>query len=158
MAGIVTISTVEAARLLGITAEWVRRLARDGVIPKPEKNRVPLVAAVQGYIRWLKDDERRAAKMSAQTRVAEARAREIELRVARMERGLIPAEDVERDFAAIMTVWRTELAVVAGETSNLAVRAEVENRTNDAIERAERRFEKAMNALGGAPKTKRRRN
>jgi hypothetical protein len=148
MAEVETITTAEAAKLLGVTAEWVRRLARDGVIPKPEKNRVQLVAAVQGYIRWLKDDERRAARMSAQTRVQAARAKEIELRNVRTEAGLIEPAVVRQTFADIVNTIREEFAVVAAETSDLAVRSAVDGRINDAIERAERRFRKAMKALG----------
>jgi hypothetical protein len=149
------ISVKQAATLLGVTPRWIRQLSADGFLPSPVDGSLPLVGAIQGYIKWLKDDERRAARMSAQTRVQSARAREIELRIARMEQGLIPVEDVERDFLDIMNVHREEQAIVSAETSDPTVRAEVEARINDAIERAERRFRKAMNALG-AVKTRTR--
>jgi hypothetical protein len=43
---------------------------------------VQLVGAVQGYLRYLKGDERRSAKSAADSRVRDARALEIELRIA----------------------------------------------------------------------------
>jgi hypothetical protein len=88
-----TIPMAQAALLLMISDERVRQLQRGGYIPRAEKGRVPLVGAVQGYIRFLKDEERRSQRTAAESRVRDARAREIELRTARDEQELIPAEE-----------------------------------------------------------------
>ena len=60
-----------------------------------------LVGAVQGYLRYLKDDERRSAKSAADSRVRDARALEIELRIAERSRELIPVEDALNDMAEL---------------------------------------------------------
>ena len=66
-AGLIPIG--QAARLLMISEERIRQLVKQGFIPKPEKRGfVQLVGAVQGYLRYLKDDERRSAKSAADSR------------------------------------------------------------------------------------------
>ena len=63
-AGLIPIG--QAARLLMISEERIRQLVKQGFVPKPEKRGfVQLVGAVQGYLRYLKDDERRSAKSAA---------------------------------------------------------------------------------------------
>ena len=65
-AGLVPIG--QAARLLMMSEERIRQLVKQGFIPKPEKRGfVQLLDAVQGYLRYLKDDERRSAKSAADT-------------------------------------------------------------------------------------------
>jgi hypothetical protein len=67
-AGLIPIG--QAARLLMISEERIRQLVKQGFIPRPEKRGfVQLVGAVQGYLRYLKDDERRSAKSAADSRV-----------------------------------------------------------------------------------------
>jgi len=75
------INTEQAARLLMIGAERVRQLAKDGWIPKIDRDSYYLVDVVQGYLRYRNDAERRATKSGADARVREARAEEINLRV-----------------------------------------------------------------------------
>ena len=80
----------QAARLLMISDERIRQLQKQGFIPKAEKRgQVQLVGAVQGYLKYLKDDERRSSKTAADSRVRDARALEIELRIAERSRELI---------------------------------------------------------------------
>ena len=56
----------QAARLLMISEERIRPLQKQGYVPKADKRGVvQLVGAVQGYLRYLKDDERRSAKSAA---------------------------------------------------------------------------------------------
>ena len=56
---------------------------KQGFIPKPEKRGfVQLVGAVEGFLRYLKDNERRFAKSAADSRVRDVCALEIELRIA----------------------------------------------------------------------------
>ena len=87
-AGTITIDV--AAKLLMVTPEWVRRLTKDGWIAKTERGRYRVVDVVQGYIRFLKDEARRATKTASHTRLQEIRARKEELAVAQTERELVP--------------------------------------------------------------------
>jgi len=142
------ISIEQAATLLGITGKWVRELARRGYIDGLGGGTVPLVGAIQGYIRWLKDEERRASKSAGQSAVSEARAREITLRNAREEGRLIDIEDAEATAAEIIAVYRQELSgVAAASTHDPELRASIDGRLNDLTEQCGRRFARALVAL-----------
>ena len=72
----------QAARLLMISEERIRQLVKQGYVPKSERRGyVQLVGAVQGYLKYLKEDERRSTRSAADSRVRDARALEIELRI-----------------------------------------------------------------------------
>ena len=72
----------QAARLLMISEERIRQLVKQGYVPKSEKRGyVQLVGAVQGYLKYLNEDERRSTRSAADSRVRDARALEIELRI-----------------------------------------------------------------------------
>jgi len=90
-AGMITAG--QASRLLDLTLERLRQLAKAGAIPKAVNGNYPLVPTVQGYIRFLKDEERRTSKSASASRVQEARAHEIELRTAERRREMIPVDD-----------------------------------------------------------------
>ncbi len=88
-----TIPTKQVALLLMISEERVRQLAKMGFIPRAGGGRYNLVAAVQGYIKFLKDEERRTSKSASESRVKDARAAEIERRMAREDRKIIALEE-----------------------------------------------------------------
>lgn len=81
------------ARLLMLTTERLRQLGRDGVIPKAVKGKYQLVPTVQGYVRWLRDEDRRSSKSAGESAVRQARARQIELRTAQDQRELVPWQE-----------------------------------------------------------------
>jgi hypothetical protein len=85
-AGTITIEV--AAKLLMVTPEWVRRLTKDGWIAKTERGRYRVVDVVQGYIRFLKDEARRATKTASHNRLQEIRARKNRIRLDRRNRRL----------------------------------------------------------------------
>ncbi|MDN2579017.1 hypothetical protein [Aquibium sp. ELW1220] len=63
----------QAARLLMISEERIRQLVKQGYVPRSEKRgNLQLVGSVPGYLRYLKDDERRSAKSAADSRVRDA--------------------------------------------------------------------------------------
>lgn len=72
----------QAARLLMISEERIRQPVKQGFIPKQEKRGfVQFVGAMECYLRYLKDDERRSARSAVDSRVRDGRAPEIELRM-----------------------------------------------------------------------------
>ena len=100
------------------------------------------------YIRYLRDARASNTKTAAATRVQDARAREIELRMAKDAGTLYAAEDVEAAIADILGTYRSELTgVPAASTRDLTVRATIEKHLNDAIERARASFEKLRDDL-----------
>lgn len=79
--------------LFGVSRKWVEKLAEDGVIARAAKGRYPIGPAVRGYIAWLKSDQRRSSKTAADGRLRDARAREIELRIAERKRELVETDE-----------------------------------------------------------------
>jgi hypothetical protein len=145
-AGLITAS--QAAKLIMVTPQWLRQLVAKGYVPKAAKGLYPLVGVVQGYIRWLKDEERRTSKVQAESGLKAARQREVELRIAEREGRLIDLDDVDNFFAHNTSVFRAELeGIPAAVTRDLALRKEIEQALNGAISRFQRRFAEAREAL-----------
>lgn len=88
------VSVPVLALVLGMSERRVAQCVAENIIPPPvAKGKYLLVASVNAYIAWQRDDQRRHTKSAAQSRVADARAREIEIRTAERERELIPLTD-----------------------------------------------------------------
>ncbi len=144
--GLITIA--QAAALLEITDRYVRKLIAEGHIPKPQRNMVPLVGAVQGYCRFLKNEERRASKTAAAADVQKARAEEIRLRIAREQSKLIETDGAVAAFADCLGTLRYELeGVAAAATRDLGTRERIKSLQNEAFGRAQRKFSAKKAAL-----------
>ena len=139
----------QAARLLMISEERIRQLQKQGYVPRSDKRGVvQLVGAVQGYLRYLKDDERRSAKSAADSRVRDARALEIELRIAERSRDLIPLEDALADMAEFAAAVRSGLP--ARLTRIMDERYRIETEVDGVLARlSERASEKGGGSGGG---------
>lgn len=126
--------TIEvAARLLMISAERVRQLSKAGYIVIPKRGFTTLVSAVQGYIRFLKEEERKNTKSAAASRAVDARAAEIELRIAEKRRDLIPREDAEMAMDLVVGEVNKQLTgLPARITRDVRLRREIEARLNEA--------------------------
>ena len=144
--GLITIA--KAAVLLECTERWVRELCNRGYIPKPARGMVPLVGAVRGCVRALKDDERRHSKSAEARRVQEARAKEIELRIARESGDLIPTVAAEETFAEVLGVFRQRLAgVPAAATRDLTIRDAIDREIETAISDCRDQFRRRKEEL-----------
>ncbi len=95
-AGYVTLD--QLSKLLMMTGERVRQLVKMGKMPKAKKNTYHLVSCVQGYIRFLKDEEKDKTKAAAESGLKKARQREVELRIAEREKTVI---DLAEHFAVV---------------------------------------------------------
>lgn len=64
-----------------ITPRRIQQLVRNGCMPRAERGRYTIVEAVQGYLRFLQDEERRASRSGSaiDARIKDMRAREIDL-------------------------------------------------------------------------------
>lgn len=145
-AGMITVQ--EAAALLMRTPERIRQLVREGWIPKPSKNMYPLVGVVQGYVRYRDDHDRRAQKTAAASRVSDARAREIELRIQEKENTLIELEEAVTMVDIVIGVFRSELAGVPSKlTRNLAERRKIHREVDEVLKRATTRFKQSADSL-----------
>jgi phage terminase Nu1 subunit (DNA packaging protein) len=148
------ISTQEAAALLEITPHRLRQLIAEGHIAQAKRAKVGLVGAVQGYIRFLKDDTRRSSKSASASRVQDARAREIDLKIAEREGRLIDAVEHRDLFAESFGIIKSGLdSIPARVTRDMALRRKIETEIDDVLRRAADRFEQAARdpALAGEP-------
>ena len=91
-----TVNASQIAVLLMLSTERIRQLVNAGYIPKIGKGKYAVIDAVQGYIRFLRDEEKQASKSAADSGLKAARQREVELRIAREEGRFVDMEDVER--------------------------------------------------------------
>lgn len=133
----------EAAELLMLTTERIRGLAKEGFIDKPARGVVSRTSAVQGYIKFLKDEERRTSKSAAASAVQAARAKEIELRIARETGELVLRDDVAAFLADHLSIFRSELAgIPAAMTRDMSMREKFESGLNAAIARLADAFTK----------------
>ncbi len=102
------LSTEVISKLLEISPRRIQQLAKLGYIPKSSRGKYPLVGSVQGYIRYLRAQEKEPEeqlpvdKMTPNERLKYYRAEQArdELMVSR--RQLIPAEEVERGTAELV--------------------------------------------------------
>lgn len=143
------ITTAQAASLLEIGGERVRQLVKSGHIEKRGKDQVLLASAVRGYIRFLKDDARRSSKSASASRVQDARAEEIALKVAERKGRLIDIVEHRDAFAEVIGTLKSRLdGVPAQVTNDGALRGKIESAIDDALRRAADRFEQATLELG----------
>jgi hypothetical protein len=126
----------QASRLLMITPARIGQLQKNGYIPRGSRGHVPLVGAVQGYINFLKDEERRTSKSAAASRVTDARAKEIELRNQVRLRELIPVEDATAALDLVVGRVREEMnGLAARVTRDIPLRRKIEAEVNEAQKR-----------------------
>lgn len=131
-----TIAAGDAARLLMISLERLRQIAKMGYFPRAQNGRYHLVAVVQGYIKFLKDDERRSSKSATASRMQDAKAAEIEIRIAEKRRELIPIEDHRAAMDIIVGKVREEFSgLPARATRDLSMRRKLEDDVNASFNR-----------------------
>lgn len=143
-----------AAALLMLSAERLRQLARDGYFPKATRAGYPLAAVVQGYIRFLKDEERRTSKVQADSGLKAARQREVELRIAVREGQLVELDEIKAVFIEIGATLRAELnGLPSAVTRDVKLREDIEKYLNGAFARSSDKFQEACGVLqaGGDP-------
>ena len=142
-----TISAGQAARLLDLTHERLRQLAAEGFIPKAERGRYPLVGVVQGYIKFLNDEERRSARSKPDADLRAARQREVEMRNAEREARVIDYDDAVAFSSDFIRTAREVFAGVGEQaTDDPAMAAIIDTHISGIISRAEQRFRAAHEA------------
>lgn len=121
-----------ASRLLMIGPERIRQLSKAGYIPIPKRGFTTIVGAVQGYIRFLKEDARKETRSAAASRAVDARADEIQLKIAERKRELIPREDAILAMDLVVgEVNKVFTGLPARITRDLRLRREIEAKLNE---------------------------
>lgn len=125
-----------AAQLLELTPERIRQLKVAGYIEYPVRGKTTIVSAVRGYVRYLKEKANETTKTAAASRVTDARAAEIELRMAERKRELIPQDDALLAMDHLVGVVGKELRGLPAQiTRDMVLRRQIEDKVHGAQER-----------------------
>lgn len=145
------ISLAQASRLLGLTDRRVQQLAKEGYIPKPSRGMYPLVGAVQGYIRFLRDEARKGSQ--AENGLKATRQAEIEMRMAEKRRDLVARAEANAAMDEVVGEINEQFGgFPARVTRDAAFRREIEKALDVSINAIADRLAGAKRALatGGA--------
>jgi hypothetical protein len=135
------VSTAVACQLLMLTAPRLDQLEKLGWIKRLAPNRWRVVDLVQGYIKFLKDEERRTSKTATLGRMQEAKAQQIEMRIAREAAKLIPIEFMDDYIMETAGPLKSDLdGVPAMFTRDLAQRDRLGDILDGVLNRMSDRF------------------
>lgn len=131
-----TISTAGACQLLMLSRQRLDQLVQEGWIQRHVPGRWVSIDLVQGYIRFMRDEARRTSKSAAGSRVHDARAREIEIRVAEQIGKLVVVEEFDAMVDGIVGTFRAELSgLPARVTRDIVQRRSIEREIHGLLER-----------------------
>ena len=137
-------TTQAVASLLMLNAERVRQLAKDGYIERSGRNKFALISSVQGYIRFLKDAERRASKSAVATRMQDIKTQKAELELAAAQKDLLPREDLLAAVDVMSAAVKNEmLGLPARITRDPQERAALDDEVRHALNRISNGLERS---------------
>lgn len=131
-----TVSGRALADLVGLTDRQLRNLATEGIIPRPERGKYDLRAAVLAIL----DRARNSAASAADAeRIAfmKAKREALEMDTAEKRRELIPIEEHNLVMTTVFGSLKSEfLGLPARTTRDMAVRVELDREIAAALNRA----------------------
>jgi hypothetical protein len=140
----------------GLSQQRISQLANMGWI-KPlagMKGKYNWIEACSGFVRFLRDEDRRSTKSAADSRMRDAKAHDIEVRTKQRLNRLVPIEIYDEMIDSMAGVVRSEFAGLAATcTRDLTMRRIIEREVNARLRRiAEHAMAQALRleALGGA--------
>lgn len=142
------ITTSQAAKLLMVSEVWIGKLHKMEYVPKAGRGKWNLVAVVQGYIRFLKDEDRRSSKSASHSRITDIKAERLEMQMKAERRELVPFDDTRLvlDTAAGL-MQSTLMAIPAKFTRDIAERRRLEALIVEALGGIADGIEKKADAL-----------
>ena len=131
-----TIPVATLARLFNLTERRVQQMAREGIIPKPEKGKYDLIGCTRAYIKYLqeratgRDIEPQDAYLE-RARLLKAQADKVELEVKSMNGEVVPSEQMELLWSGLVASFRLRMLALpvwcTPQVMNLETHAEVES-------------------------------
>jgi hypothetical protein len=149
----ITLSTKQACVLLKLTQPRLSQLEQSGWIARCAPGRWRLLDLVQGYVSFLKDEEKRSSKTASLSRVQEARAKEIEMRTARDSAQTIDMSDALALVDDVVGGLKADLdGLPARVTRDLPLRRKIEAELNGILARSADRLDQEgdLAKAGGA--------
>jgi hypothetical protein len=133
------ITTLETLALcFGVTSARVNQLVSEGWFKRVDgqRGRYNWREAVSGFVRYMRDEDRRSSKSASQMRVKDAQARDIEVRTQQRLGRLIPLEVYEEMIDNVAGMVRSEFAgLAAASTRDLTMRRIIEREVNARLRR-----------------------
>ncbi|MCA1452851.1 hypothetical protein I6F35_06400 [Bradyrhizobium sp. BRP22] len=125
------------ARCWGVTTPRISQFVAQGWLKTTgRKAQYNWFDACQGYVRWLRDEDRRSQKSAADSRMRDAKAREIEVRTNQRLGRLVPLEVYEEMIDSLAGEVRSEFAGLAAAcTRDLTLRRIIEREVNARLRR-----------------------
>jgi phage-related tail protein len=143
-----TLSVSQVATLCGRSTQWVQQLVKSGFIEKQAHNKYTLVSVIRGVIAYYEDLQTKNSKAATATRASEARTRQIELKIKKESRELIPLEDAKAELADWTSAVRSEFqGLPARYTRDMQERRRLEQEIDGSFDRLSRRTSEAERAL-----------
>jgi hypothetical protein len=125
------------ARCWGLATSRISQFVAEGWLKTTgKKGHYSWFDANQGYVRWLRDEDRKTSKSAADTRMRDAKAREIEVRTMQRLSRLVPLDVYEEMIDNVAGVVRSEFAGLAAAcTRDLTMRRIIEREVNARLRR-----------------------
>ena len=127
--------------MLGFSPRWLSKLVDQGYAERKENGLFDLGEVALGYIRFLKDADRRAARNAPSDGLRQAQIRKLEIENARMLDSLIETDLAEKCARQMMTVIR-DVFLNLEPLPDPVLDAAVKKRIADAIEATDGKFAK----------------
>lgn len=138
----------QAAKVAGYTPGIINHYAKMGLIKQTPDGKITLGAAMQGIVTHLRQVRKGKTTLTAANKVAEAKAREIELRVAEREGEVMPTVEIDELFTTIFANLRLRLSSIpARVTRNADTRYLIETEINDALSNLSNSFAQEADRL-----------
>ena len=149
----IVISATDAAKLIGKSRAWLAKLVADGFVKRYGGLYKPADVA-QGCIRFMTDERRRQSRTATLAAVQAARAREIELRIARADHEIVDLDEAIGVLDEIVGGLKADFDGLAASVSrDAALRAVIEAKVDEILKRAAEGLQqkaKALRASGAA--------
>lgn len=142
------VSTTELATLTALTPRRIQMLAEEGKIVRVSAGRFKLADVLPAMVRMAKEDARKTTASTKQGRLTEAKAREVELRIAEKQRDLVTLNEAIDAIDAVCGAFRTELSGLAARMHRTPdERSRLEAELDGILNRIADRFEQEGAAL-----------
>lgn len=142
------ISLQEAAELMGISYPLARKIVGEGHVQRSARGRVRLGDWGRGYAAYRDAGDKRSTKSASTSRVSDARATEIEQRIAERNRHLVPTEEATAAIDHIVAACAEAFAALpAMLTRNIEERKRIETQVKRAQGEVAKRLAEAARVL-----------
>ena len=143
------------AQCWGLSISRISQFVNDGWLHYAgRKGKYKWFDACQGYVRWLRDENRKTSKSASDSRMRDAKANDIEVRTQQRLSRLVPLDIYEEMIDGLAGVVRSEFAgLAAASTRDLTMRRIIEREVNARLRRiSEYALAQAirLEAVGGA--------